>query len=254
MTNKFHDLFFHVFSSALSIGSQTHITDIPAEITADDTVSVEKFEQLLADNEKLRSQSRILIRQRNYTHDMYELASGSRQRLPDVGPGHIWSEVIRYNPEDGELEINRGVSDGIELGQYVIGHDYLIGTVSKVMGYTSTVKLLTEPGYKILVEVEGKDSDDNDIYIRALMTGGGKGQCRIGEIKTAHKISQGNFVYAYALPGFLNAPMTIGKISTIVYNPDNPLFWDIVVKPNFAPTKLEKVFVVAMEPTVRESN
>lgn len=248
MTGKFHDVFVYSFGGLLKIGTEAHISDIAETITPQPTVSYQKYNELFEEKERLRSELKLYHRNYIDMHKRFELATGTRQRLPDVGPGHIWAEVITYLSEKNELDINRGQQDGLKTGQYVIGQDFLIGTVSQVNNYSAKVKLLTASDHELIVEIEAKDATGKDIYRRAVMKGNGKNGCTIGGVQTAYQIEQGNFVYAYARPGYLNSPLIIGKVESIKHDDSDPLFWDIKVSPSFEVEKLKNVFAVTMEP------
>lgn len=248
MAGKFHDVFVYSLGSVLKIGPQSHISNIPQSLTPARTVPYEKYQELVEQTDRLESQLKTFQRKYLDLHKLYELATGTRQRLPDVGPGHIWAEVITFIPEKNEIDINRGQRDGLQPGQYVIGQDCLVGTVSQVNQYSAKVQLLTSSENELIVEIEAKDTHNNDIYRRAIMKGDGKNSCYVGGIQTAYMIEQGNYVYAYARPGYLNSPLVIGKVSSIKHDESDPLFWDIKVTPSFEVDKLKKVFAVTMQP------
>lgn len=248
MTGKFHDVFIYVLGPVLKVGPDSNITDLPGLVVSERKVSLSKYKELEGERDKLVSRLKTLQRKYLYLHEEYELATGTRQRLPDVGPGHIWAEVIRADVINSEIDINRGMNDGLKKGQYVISQDVLIGTVDFVGDYYAKVKLLTAKDHELIVEIEAIDSKKADIYRRAIMKGDGKGGCLIDGIQTNYQITDKNFVYAYARPGYLNSPLIIGKVSHIKYDDSDPLFWKINVQPSFDITKLEKVFAVTMEP------
>ena len=248
ITCKFHDSFVYLFSPVLKLSSPYSVSNLTDSAIEQSFVSKQQYDDIFAKNQILEKQLKEALRARNETIEMLETATGTRQRLPDIGPGHIWAQVITKALERSELDINRGQNDGLKAGQYVIANDNVIGSISQVFNYTGKVKLLTDPEHKIIVEVEGVDESSQQVYIRAFMKGDGKGRCLITEIKTSYKIEQGNFVYAYARPGFLNAPLVIGKVGQIMHDDSNPLFWKIVVRPLIDIETIDKVFAVSMEP------
>lgn len=252
MSSKFHDIFVYIFSPVLKISAPYNFSSITESALEKDYVSKEKYDLILQKNLELEKQLKQAIRARNQTLEMLETVSGTRQRLPDIGPGHIWAEIITKALQRSELDINRGKNDGLKEGQYVIANDNVIGTIWQVFNYTAKVKLLTDIDHKMIVEVEGLDQDNQQVYIRAFMKGDGKGLCTIGEIKTSYKIEQGNFVYAYARPGYLNAPLVIGKVLQIFHDDSNPLFWKIIVRPLMDINNIDRVFAISMEPYERQ--
>ena len=248
ITSKPHDLFIHTFGGLLKIGSEAKITDLPGKLVSEETVSIELYNSLLEERSQLEDQFKEIYRRYIQLNEEFEQATGARQRLPDVGPGHIWAEVITFVPEKNEIDINRGEQDGIRKGLYVIGQDYLIGTVEKANNYSAKVQLLTSPEHSLIVEIEAVDDQGKNIYKRAFMKGDGKSGCVISGVETKYKIEQGNYIYAYAKPGYLNSPLIIGKVSEIKNDGLAPMNWQIKVVPSFDISTLERVFAVTMEP------
>jgi cell shape-determining protein MreC len=251
-TTKANDIFYKTLGGILKFGSDFHFSDLSSSAMNKRTIAYEDYEKVVEENQLLQKKASELIRQRNKIHNWYETATGTRQRLPELGPGHIWADVISIKAEIGRLTIDRGTADGIEKGQCVIGQDYVIGTIGNVLGYTSKVELLTSTAQNLLVEIEAFDEDGSEVYKRGFMRGDGKGLCKVNGIETSYKIESGNFVYAVDMEGFLLSPMIVGKISSIDFDSKNPLFWDIVVDPSFKARSLERVFAVTMQPEVKE--
>lgn len=251
-TTKANDIFYKTFAGILQFGSDFHFEDLSSSAMNKRTIAYEEYEKLLKENQVLEKKTKELIRQRNKIHSWYETATGTRQRLPELGPGYIWAAIISTKAEIGQLTIDRGTADGIEKGQCVIGQDYVIGTIGDVLGYTSKVELITSTAQNLLVEIEAFDEDGNEVYKRGFMRGDGTGTCKVNGIETSYKIESGNFVYAVDMEGFLLSPMIVGKITSITYDSQNPLFWDIIVAPSFDVRSLEKVFAVTMQPEVNK--
>ncbi len=248
MSGKFHDVFVYSFGPLLKIGTDAHISALPEQFAPSRTVDFKKYQQLANEKDDIEQKLKTLQRKFLQLHSEYELATGTRGRLPDVGPGHIWAEVITFGSQNSTLDINRGARDGLKTGQYVIGQDCLVGTISRVNNYSARVELLTSSSHELIAEVEAVDPEGKNIYRRAILKGDGKGGCLIGGVGTAYKIKTGNFVYAYARAGYLNSPLVIGKVSSIEHDKADPLFWDIKVQPGFDVSNLKKVFAVTMEP------
>ena len=127
-----------------------------------------------------------------------------------------------------EIIINRGFTDGLAKGQYVLGHNSIIGTVAEISSNLSSVRLITSPASEIPVRIA---LDEDDIYIHPIMTGAGTNRARIEVKRTFNNIKEGYRVYAAQETGFLETPRIIGKISRCVINENNPVMWDITVEP-----------------------
>ena len=147
------------------------------------------------------------------------------------------AEVITASTEG--LIINRGQNDGLQKGQFVLGDNSIIGTISDVSPRTAKVELITETTSNIAVEIGG---------LKAVIRGDGKNSAKVQLVSIKHKIKIGDNVYACKKPGLLDAPMIIGTVSQCKTADENPLLWDITVKPACDIQKLNEVAVIIMNP------
>ena len=61
-------------------------------------------------------------------------------------------------------------------------------------------------------------------------------------------IKVGDIVYARKNPGFLDTAVIAGTVENCTINEENPLFWDITVKPACDIEQLDNVSVIVMNP------
>ena len=94
---------------------------------------------------------------------------------------------------------------------------------------------------KIAIKIEGLD-------VGRMMRGDGRGAAKVQLLSTKHNIKVGSDVYACKKPGFLDAPMKIGTVAQCERADENPLLWDITVKPTRDIEKLNDVTVIVMNP------
>jgi len=163
-------------------------------------------------------------------HERYEKLAGIKSALPRPGPKLVLAEVM--NTSIGglrrELIINKGDVDGLRPGQYVLGGNGIVGTVSETSQAGARVRLVTDASCKIKVAIW---QSDKKRYIYARLDGDGTGSAKIPFISREYKISVGDTVYAAAVPGFLESPMVIGRIARVAPDEKEPLLWDITVEP-----------------------
>jgi rod shape-determining protein MreC len=177
--------------------------------------------------------------------DVMEL-TGLRERLSALeNAGLVVADVIRasINATKAELTINRGTDDGIAKGQFVLGDNSIIGTISGVSLRTRTarLKLFTDPASRVAVRI-------GQLNIDRLMLGSGNNLAKIRLLPTKHKVAVGDKVLAQKKPGFLDAAMIIGVVAQCKKDDRNPSLWDITVKPVCDTERLNTVTVIVMNP------
>lgn len=137
----------------------------------------------------------------------------------------------------GQLVINRGESDGLRAGQFVMGDDSIIGIISELDSRTARVLLTTDPSTETAVEFGSVD------YC-GVMRGLGGNSATILLLPAKYKIQAGDTVYACKKPGFLDNAVIAGIVSQCRRDDNAPLLWDIVIEPACDMDKLEKVVVI----------
>ncbi|HIJ67136.1 MAG TPA: rod shape-determining protein MreC [Planctomycetes bacterium] len=238
VTNGLNFLFARVFNPVLSIGRSTDPEIFkPA---SSDFVPRAEYNRLQAAYDNVRA---ALITE----HERYEKLAGIKSALPRPGPKLVLAEVM--NTSIGglrrELIINKGDVDGLRPGQYVLGGNGIIGTVSETSEATARVRLVTDASHKIKVAIW---QSDKKRYIYARMDGNGSDSAKIPFISREYKIGTGDTVYAAAVAGFLESPIVIGRITQVEADEKEPLLWDITVEPAQNAELLKRVAVIVADP------
>lgn len=113
------------------------------------------------------------------------------------------------------LTIDKGSKNGVKKGDAVITNSGLIGKITNVSNFSSTVKLLTsdEISNKISIKI---DSDDE--YLYGLMVGYDKEYniYKIEGITNSDKIEEGDLVTTTGLTDYFPSGIIIGKVSKVV--------------------------------------
>ena len=81
-----------------------------------------------------------------------------------------------------------------------------------------------------------------------IMQGNGKKAAKVQLVSTKYKVRTGDIVYAQKKPGFLGIPVIVGTVDQCKSDDDNPLLWDIMVKPACDIENLTEVSVIVMNP------
>jgi rod shape-determining protein MreC len=229
LTNKFQFAFAHLFRWPLSIG-RTISLSARTQPQLTDVVSRRKYDQL---QNHLANLTEELTRERQKVEELSKL----RSRRPLEGAGLMLADVITASAEG--LMLNRGQDDGLLKGQFVLGDNSIIGTISDVSPRTAKVELITETTSNIAVEING---------LKTVIRGNGKNSAKVQLVSIKHKIKIGDNVYACKKPGLLDAPMIIGTVAQCKTADENPMLWDITIKPACDIQKLDEAAVIIMNP------
>ena len=229
LTNRFQFAFARVFRRPLSIG-RTISLSAHTQPQLTDVVSRSKYNQL---QNHLANITEELSQERQKVEEL----SGLRNRCPLEGAKLMFADVITASTEG--LIINRGENDKVQKGQFVIGDNSIIGTISDVSPRTAKVKLITETTSNMAVEIGG---------LKTIIQGNGKNSVKVQLVSIKHKVKIGDTVYACKKPGFLDTPIIIGAVSQFKRDDENPLLWDITVKPACDIERLNDVTVIVMNP------
>ncbi len=232
-TSKFQFAFARIFRGPLSIGRSV-LLSANAHQQLTNVVSRRKYNQL-------QNYLANVTEQLNQRRQKFEKLSGLRDRFVLEGARFVLADVITafINGSRSRFIINRGKNDGMAKGQFVLGDNSIIGTISDVSSRTAQVRLITDSASKIAVKVEGLNTS-------WVMQGSANNSARVRMIK--HKVRNGSVVYADKKPGFLDTPVIVGKVAHCKRDEENPLLWDITVEPACDIERLNDVVVIIMNP------
>jgi len=181
------------------------------------------------------------LRQKNV---MVEKLTGLRSRLRGLeGAKLVPADIITCSMEGmrGEVIINRGSEDGLAKGNFVIGDNSVIGTITEISPRTANIRLLTDASSNVQVNIA-------ELGVNMLMQGGGGNTAKIKMVPMKHKIRVGDYVLVKNKPGYLEIAMIAGKVQQCKRDARNPALWDITVKPACDIDKLSNVAVIVMNP------
>ena len=154
-----------------------------------DQESLINLKLLRKDNERLRE---ILSIQSSSNNDNISAAVISRKT------GSWWRQII----------LNKGSKDGVEIGSSVVGPGGLLGRVSNISSFTSSVTLLTSPESKIGVWVDR-------IQINGLLVGLGDNYPSLILFSKDADIKVGDFVSSSPASTLLPPNIPIGVVQSV---------------------------------------
>lgn len=229
LTNKFQFAFTRVFRIPLSMGRSISLAAKYPTTTAVGQQS--DYENHIAN---------LTVKLQRQRKKLKEL-SGLRQRFPMEDVKFGMADIITAaDTIAAELFINLGRKDGVKPGQFVLAGNSVIGTISDVSYRTAQVTLITDPASLVAVKIDGLKSGK-------LMRGSGHDIAKIEMLTRKHKVKKGAAIYAAKKANFLNDLIIVGRISECKRDQNNPLLWDITVKPVCDIHNLDSVAVIIIE-------
>jgi len=161
-----------------------------------------------------------------------------RQRLLDVGTrAGIDPEALVV---DLPAVIDRGSDARLRPGQLVTAGRRVWGKIVELGPYTSTVRTVTEAGYRDLVRLGGPSGP------RGILAGTGEPLCRIRLVEVTEPVSIGEAVYTADGAGVLPAPLLYGHVVRLE-RPVGAAHWEIWMRPAVSDDEPQEVGVLRIE-------
>ncbi len=188
---------------------------------------------------RLRNHLANNIQRLRQEHQKVEKLSGLRDRTVWNGVNLVSADIITafMNELRNDFTVNRGRDDGLVQGQFALGLNSVVGTISELSSRMARVQLFTDPRSKVPVTI-GQSN------VMGIMQGIGNCRAKIHGFATKHKIKAGDIVYISKKPGLLNVSMIAGTVSESKPNDENPLLLDLTVTPACETRKLSNVTVI----------
>lgn len=250
LTGRAHVAFLSLYKFTPSFGRSVAplaaVAPSAASSVNQDDEQSRRLRQLEAEKKQLENHCANLSAELAAEHEKTDTLAAMRTRFPGLsGAGFVNADVVAgLQASDSRIMINRGESDGIRKGQYVFCDNSVVGIVHQTQSRTSVVRLITDKESSIAVEIAGSKA------VR-VMKGAGKDVARIGMVPNKKRVNKGDAVYTYKAPGWLDVPVIVGKVAECKPDDENPLLWDIKVRPVVKPEDMVNVTVVVMNPITK---
>ena len=175
-------------------------------------------ESLEEELDKLKSQMLVLERKAQKLasvtaelNRLRELLNASRL----VDEGVVVTEMISASPDPDNqyIRINKGLNDGIYLGQAVLDAHGLMGQVIDVNDLTSRVLLISDSRHAVPVQI-------NRNGLRAIAYGvGALNYIELGSVPATYDIKEGDLLVSSGLGGRFPEGYPVGRVSEVVIAP-----------------------------------
>lgn len=221
------------------------IAELPSELVASADQQLASRRELIAENERLRNRQQV-VEARLQRLDALEVENIRLRSLLDSSydleqPVLIAELVaVDLDPFSHVIEIDKGLNAGVEVGQAVIDGDGVIGQVDHVSPFSATVRLISDPGHAIPVQV-------NRNGLRSVALGTGRTDVlNIESLPNNADIKVNDLLVTSGLGGRFPAGYPVGAVSAINPDPGAP-FASIDVAPHGALGRIQEVLLIQRE-------
>lgn len=136
------------------------------------------------------------------------------------------------------VTLDRGLEDGVGVGQTVVFKDSLIGQIKQVSPKTSEVMLLSDPDSKIAVY-----SQNSQGKAKGILQGQFGSEILMDKILHQETVEAGDLVYSEGTEGKFPKGLIVGKV-TEVFQRENEVFKQAKVEPIYDIHELDMLFVI----------
>jgi len=143
--------------------------------------------------------------------------------------------------DDARTQIDVGDDTGLSPGDAVYAGRIVIGKIAEVGRYSSTLRLVTDPGYSGRARLARRTSRGLTFGAEGTLTGDGGSLCRLRHI--SDPVSVGDEVFTGGSDGLIPHPMYYGKVVRAELESGSQE-WLVWVQPAAATQRLETVLVL----------
>ncbi|MCX7428566.1 MAG: hypothetical protein NTW96_23435 [Planctomycetia bacterium] len=140
--------------------------------------------------------------------------------------------------------VDRGEDCGVESGQWVASGGCVWGKVVEVGRRTSTVRPITEPGYRDLVTLTGPDGKGRGP--QGILEGTGEPLARVRLVAVTEPVAVGDLVWTASGKGLLPKPLLCGRVVRVELA-SGATHWGIWIEPTVNSADVEHAVVLQAE-------
>jgi rod shape-determining protein MreC len=199
-------------------------------------------EALVAENEQLKRE-RLNSEFRLQRLAALEMENARLRELLDsqarVGSRALIAEILAVDldPYHKRFELNRGLVDGVYVGQALIDAQGVVGQVVRVGPLTSEAVLITDADHAVPVSV-------NRNGLRTIAVGtGDNGRLLLPYLTNNANIEKGDLLVSSGLGGVFPAGYPVGRVTEVRVRPDKN-FAEVIAEPAAALDRDREVLLV----------
>jgi rod shape-determining protein MreC len=156
-----------------------------------------------------------------------------------VGSRALIAEILNValDPYRQRFDLNRGLVDGVYVGQALIDAQGVVGQIVRVGPLTAEAVLITDADHAVPVSV-------NRNGVRTIAVGtGDSGRLRLPYLTNNQDVEKGDLLVSSGLGGVFPAGYPVGRITEVRRRPDQA-FADVIAEPASALDRDREVLLV----------
>jgi rod shape-determining protein MreC len=225
---------FNIFASARVylnslVSPVQYIADVPQKLfqsVSENLMTRQELknrnQQLEKDNLHLKADHLLHMQLQKENQQLRELLNSERNFTDKRMITEVMS--LRSDPFTHQLLIDKGISDGVYVGQPVINEQGVVGQVSQVGSTTSRVLLIVDASHGIPVRVQRND-------VTAMLHGSGAwDQLNVPFIQSNADLQEGDLLVTSGLGGRFPAGYPVATINRFSYE-EGALYADVRATP-----------------------
>lgn len=215
---------YGLYKSASSVTRQLQFVVLARRAAQENKALEEQLAQVLSENARLRKE--------------LSETQGFLEQQKSLDPQTFSLVAVRPLGVNRYLIIDKGLDDGLKVGQAVIYKENYIGSIKEVSPKRSQVLLVTDPDSHI-----GAFSSNPQGKAKGVLDGEFGSEMVMNKILHEELIEVGDLVYSEGTEVRIPRGLILGQVSEIS-SKDNEIFKSAKVKPVFDLSSLDVVFVV----------
>ena len=148
--------------------------------------------------------------------------------------------------ESGHAPLALGVDSGLARGQPAYAGRRVVGRISRVGRWTSTLQPLTDTRFRGLARLARPGRDRPVFSARGMLEGSGDGFCRLALVPATEVVAVDDLVYTCGRDQPDDWPMLYGTVVRAKL-PDGAPHWEIRIRPAIDLTELQNVEVLTRQ-------
>jgi rod shape-determining protein MreC len=203
------------------------LVDLPFRAWQSASVNLTERSQLIAENEQLKRE-RLEAEFRLQRLAALETENERLRQLLDsterVGLRALVAEILSVdlNPYRQRFNLNRGLADGVYVGQALLDAQGIVGQIVRVDAFTAEAVLITDADTAVPVSV-------NRNGLRTIAVGD-SGRLRLPYLTNSADIKVGDLLVSSGLGGVFPAGYPVGHVVEVRLQPDRS-FSEVIAEP-----------------------